>query len=135
MGFLKTIAVWGLAFRPDTDDMRDAPSVQIIRGLQNRGASIRAYDPIAMPKTHELLPDIQYCDNPYEAADGADVIAIATDWPEFAYVDFQRLKAQSACRTIVDGRNLYAPAKMQALGYHYVSIGRQPVGKAYAQAH
>lgn len=126
----KTVAVWGLAFRPDTDDMRDAPSVHIIRGLQNRGATIRAFDPIAMPKTRELLPDIVYCDSPYEAAIGADAIAIVTDWPAFSHVDFQRLKAQSACRTIVDGRNMYAPAKMQALGYHYVSIGRKPVGSA-----
>ncbi len=80
----KTIALWGLAFRPNTDDMRDAPSITIIRGLQKRGAIIRAYDPLAVEKTREIVPEITYCGDPYEAAAGADAIAILTEWQEFS---------------------------------------------------
>lgn len=123
----KTIALWGLAFRPNTDDMRDAPSITIIRGLQKRGAVIRAYDPLAVEKTRAIVPEITYCDNPYEAAIGADAIAILTEWQEFSYIDFQKLKEASECRVIVDGRNLFPPKRMKLLGYHYVSIGRKAV--------
>ncbi|MBY0450580.1 MAG: UDP-glucose/GDP-mannose dehydrogenase family protein [Cyanobacteria bacterium] len=122
----KTIAVWGLAFRPNTDDMRDAPSINIIRGLQKRGVKkIRAFDPLAMKATREIMPDITYCNSVYEAAEGADVIAILTEWPDFQYINFTELKQISACRVIVDGRNLYNPIRMAKLGYHYWSIGRQ----------
>lgn len=122
----KTIAIWGLAFRPDTDDMRDCPSTHIIRGLQQRGATIKAFDPLAMDKTRGIFPKLNYCDDMYQAAEQADAVAILTEWPEFRYVDFQKLKETSTCRTIVDGRNLYHPQKMADLGYHYVSIGRKP---------
>ncbi|MFN8614417.1 MAG: UDP-glucose/GDP-mannose dehydrogenase family protein [Vampirovibrionales bacterium] len=121
----KTIAVWGLAFRPDTDDMRDCPSTHIIRGLMHRGAKIRAFDPIAMAKAKGVFPKITYCADVYEAAEGADAIAVLTEWPEFVYADFQRLKEVSRCRVIVDGRNLYHPQKMAELGYMYVSTGRK----------
>ncbi len=125
----KTVAVWGLAFRPGTDDMRDCPSSHIIRGFIQRGAKVQAYDPIAMEKNRTLFPKITYCDDMYAAAKGADAIAIVTEWPEFIHVDMQKLKADSDCRVIVDGRNLYPPKKMEEHGYHYVSIGRAASGQ------
>lgn len=123
----KTIAIWGLSYRPHTDDMRDTPSVTIIRGLEKRGAKIRAYDPLSMEPAKELLPDITYCSSAYEAAKGADAIAILTEWDEFAYINFMKLRQESQCRLIVDGRNLFSPSRMKTLGYTYVSIGRQRV--------
>jgi UDPglucose 6-dehydrogenase len=123
----KTVAVWGLAYRPHTDDMRDTPSINIIRGLENRGAKIRAYDPLTMPKAKEVLPDITYCNDPYEAAQGADVIAILTEWEEFAYINFRKLKEVTQCRTIVDGRNVFSPQRMATLGFEYISIGRKTI--------
>ncbi len=122
----KKIGVWGLAFRPDTDDMRDSPSVTIIRGLEKRGATIKAFDPIAMEKTRSLLPHVTYCQDPYEAATDVDAIAVLTEWQDFTYIDFQRLKEVSDCRLMVDGRNLFSPKRMQQLGYTYISIGRKP---------
>jgi UDPglucose 6-dehydrogenase len=123
----KTIAIWGLSYRPHTDDMRDTPSLTIIRGLEKRGANIRAYDPLAREQARELLPDITYCNSAYEAAQGADAIAILTEWDEFAYVNFLKLRQESKCRLIVDGRNLFNPGRMTHLGYTYVSIGRRTV--------
>lgn len=131
----KTVAIWGLAYRPDTNDMRDAPSLTIISGLLKRGAKIRAYDPIAMPATREVFPKITYCDDPYQAAEGADVIAVLTSWPEIAQLNFAQLKEKTSCRTIVDGRNLYNPERMRTQGLHYISIGRSSVdGRATAAA-
>lgn len=123
----KTIAVWGLSYRPHTDDMRDTPSLTIIRGLEKRGAQIRAYDPLSMEQAKEQLPDITYCNSAYEAAKGADAIAILTEWDEFAYINFLKLRKESDCRLIVDGRNLFTPERMRNLGYTYVSIGRRKV--------
>lgn len=120
----KTIAIWGLAYRPHTDDMRDTPSTTIIRGLENRGAKIRAFDPLTMDKAKEVMPDITFCKDPYEAADGADAIAVLTEWEEFAYINFKKLKERTRCRTLVDGRNMFSPKRMAALGFHYHSIGR-----------
>ncbi len=121
----KTIAIWGLSYRPHTDDMRDTPSLTVIRGLENRGAKIRAYDPLSMEQAKEHLPDITYCDSAYEAAKGADCIAILTEWEAFTYTNFLKLREESKCRVIVDGRNLFNPERMKSLGYTYVSIGRQ----------
>jgi UDPglucose 6-dehydrogenase len=123
----KTIAIWGLSYRPHTDDMRDTPSTTIIRGLEKRGAKIQAYDPLSMEPAKEILPDITYCKSAYEAAKGADAIAILTEWDEFAYINFMKLRKESQCRLIVDGRNLFNPNRMRNLGYNYVSIGRQQV--------
>lgn len=121
----KTVAIWGLSYRPHTDDMRDTPSITIIRGLQNRGARIRAYDPLTMKTAKEVLPDITYCTDPYDAAKGADVIAILTEWDEFSYLNFRKLKEVTNCRNIVDGRNMFSPERMAALGFRYFSIGRK----------
>lgn len=123
----KTVALWGLAYRPNTDDMRDAPSTQIIWGLQNRGAKIRAYDPLAMEASKEKVRGLTYCKDAYDAAQGADVIAILTEWDEFSQINFKQLTQQTTCRVIVDGRNLFSPKRMAELGFHYVSIGRSTV--------
>ena len=120
----KTIAIWGLAYRPNTDDMRDCPSTQVIWGLQNRGATIRAYDPIAMGAAKEKVRRVKFTESIYEAAEGADCIAILTEWPEFAQLNFSQLKASTTCRLVVDGRNLFAPVRMAEQGFTYHSVGR-----------
>ena len=120
----KTIAVLGLAFKPNTDDMRLAPSLDIIRPLQKEGAKIRAYDPKAMEKARELLPDVVLCDGPYDAAMGADALIICTEWDEFRQLDLEKLRAVMNQPIMLDGRNLYEPQKMADLGFVYKSIGR-----------
>lgn len=120
----KTIGIWGLAYRPNTDDMRDAPSIAIIRSLQNRGAKIKAYDPIAMEATKAILPKLNYCGDPYEAAKDVDALVILTEWTDFIQVNLKRLQESTRCRLIIDGRNIYSPDRMAKLGFKYVSIGR-----------
>jgi UDPglucose 6-dehydrogenase len=120
----KTIAVLGLAFKPNTDDMRLAPSIEIIRPLQKEGARIRAYDPKAMEKAKEFLPDIEYCDSPYAAAAGADAVVLCTEWDEFRHLDLEKLRSMLAHPIFIDGRNVYDPKRMAALGFDYKSIGR-----------
>jgi len=110
--------------------MRDTPSLTIIRGLETRGAKIRAYDPIAMDQAKEHLSDVVFCSSAYEAAKGADAIAVLTEWDEFSYINFSKLREESPCRLIVDGRNLYNPERMRGLGYNYYSVGRRAVKAA-----
>ena len=123
----KTIAVWGLAFKPNTDDLREAPSIDIIGSLLKEGASIKAYDPVAMERMKEIFPDITYCKNPYEAAQDADAIVLVTEWNEFKQIDLKKIKNSVKYPLIVDGRNVYAPEDMEALGFHYISIGRREI--------
>lgn len=122
----KTICIWGLAYRPNTSDMRDAPSLTIIRSLINRGARIKAYDPLCNEVTREILPHIEYAENVYDAAKEADAIVVLTQWEEFERINFKRLKETTGCRIIVDGRNLYQTERMADLGFTYISIGRVP---------
>ncbi len=121
----KTIAVWGLSYRPNTDDMRECPSTQIIWGLQNRGATVKAFDPIAMPAAEHKVRRVAFCEDLYDCAKGADAIAILTEWPEFSQVNFSQLREATTCRLIVDGRNLFNPARMQEQGFNYYSVGRK----------
>ena len=121
----KTIACWGLAYRPNTDDLRDAPSIGIIRSLEKRGAKIKAYDPIAIPAAKEIFPKLGYFDNPYDVTTDADAIVIFTEWTEFQRINFKRLKEATACRLIIDGRNLYTGNRLSELGFTYHSIGRR----------
>ncbi len=123
----KTLCIWGLAYRPDTNDMRDAPSLTVIRSLLNRGAKVKAYDPLAIEATKNILPQIEYASNPYDAAKDADAILILTEWDEFKRINFNLLKTETPCRLIVDGRNLYHPERMAHLGFNYLSIGRVPI--------
>jgi len=121
----KTIGVLGLAFKPDTDDMRLAPSLDILRPLLTEGATIKAYDPQAMAKAKEFLPGIEYCRDAYAAAAGVDALVICTEWEEFRSLDLAKLKAAMGHPTVFDGRNIFDPKHMAALGFTYVSIGRR----------
>jgi hypothetical protein len=118
-----TIALWGLAFKPETDDLREAPSLEVIRDLLARGAVLRAYDPVAMAATQALFPSITYCADPYEAAMGADAVALITDWNEFKGVDLERVRAGMCRPVLLDGRNLYDPHEIAALGFTYCGVG------------
>jgi UDPglucose 6-dehydrogenase len=121
----KRIAVWGLAFKARTDDMRESPALTLIEALLAHGATVVAHDPVAMPHARVLLGDrVHFADTGYDALDGADALAIATDWNEYRHPDFARIRAALAQPIVVDGRNLYTPDKMSALGFSYHSIGR-----------
>jgi UDPglucose 6-dehydrogenase len=120
----KKIAVWGLAFKPNTDDIRFAPSIALVKSLLDEGAQVRAYDPEAMDKAKSALPDITYCANPYEAAEGADAIVIVTEWDEFRRVDWDRLRSAVERPLVVDGRNMLDTTEVTDRGFHYVSVGR-----------
>jgi len=122
----KTIAIWGLAFKPHTDDIREAPALYNIKGLLTEGARIKAHDPEAMDNVHKMIGDkISYHATPYEAAQDADAILIATEWPEFRSPDFDKLSAIMKDKVIFDGRNLYDIEAMKDLGFKYISIGRK----------
>ncbi len=120
----KTVGVLGLAFKPNTDDMREAPAVEIIHLLQNEGSSVKAFDPVAMERAKEIMPEVTYCEDAYEAAEGSDALVVVTDWNEFKHLDMARLKASMAEPVLIDGRNIYEPLKMQELGFIYRGIGR-----------
>ena len=120
----KTIAVLGLAFKPNTDDMRDAPSLTIIPRLQDKGARIHAYDPEAMTEAKELLNGITYMDGPYRCLQEADALVILTEWDEFRALDMHRVKAALTAPDVIDLRNIYQPEAMRAAGFNYTSIGR-----------
>jgi UDPglucose 6-dehydrogenase len=122
----KKITVWGLAFKPNTDDVRFAPSIPLVQTLLGEGAIISAYDPEASEKAMELLPAINYCKDPYEAAQSADAIVIVTEWNEFRAIDWQRLASVVEHPLIIDGRNMFNTADVTAHGFQYVSIGRPP---------
>ncbi|MEX2642816.1 MAG: UDP-glucose/GDP-mannose dehydrogenase family protein [Acetobacterales bacterium] len=124
----KTIAVLGLTFKPNTDDMRDSPSLVIVPGLQQAGATIRAHDPEGMPEARKLLDGVGWCTDAYEAAEGADCVVILTEWNAFRALDLDRLKTLMRRPLIVDLRNIYVPEEMEQAGFTYHSIGRTPVG-------
>lgn len=122
----KTIAIWGLSFKPDTDDMREAPSLEIIRDLIARGAKLRLYDPIAIPNAQKNLfshADIQWCKDEYEAAHGANAIALVTEWKQFRFVNFEKILEGLQERVFFDGRNQYKKEEMHSLGFSYFGIG------------
>lgn len=120
----KTIAVLGLSFKPNTDDIRESPALPIVQTLLDRGAKVRAYDPEAMEGCRPLFPTLTFCEGPYETADGADALVIVTEWNEFRKLELDRLKTLLHQPLVIDLRNLYEPGKMAAAGFRYVSIGR-----------
>src|ERR1700704_3158880 len=120
----KRIAVLGLAFKPETDDMRDAPSVEIVRGLLERGAIVSAYDPVAQKEAKKLLPEIEYADDEYAAAKGADVLVFMTEWNQFRALDMDRIRGLMRVPRIADLRNIYEPADMREMGFQYAGVGR-----------
>lgn len=123
----KTIAVWGLAFKPYTDDIREAPALENIRELLEAGAKVTAYDPEGMPNTKNVLPEVTYCHTAYAALDDADALMIFTEWPQFRTPEFEKVSALLKNKVIFDGRNLYEPEHMKELGFSYFSIGRETV--------
>jgi UDPglucose 6-dehydrogenase len=120
----KTVAMLGLAFKPETDDMRDSPTIPIIKGLQQRGAKVRAYDPQATENAKNIFADLEYCADAYTTAEGADVLVLATEWNEFRALNFERIGKALNQPVIVDLRNIYDPHRMAALGFRYSSVGR-----------
>ena len=120
----KTVGVLGMAFKPNTDDMRYAPAIDVIEYLQGEGAAIQAFDPQAMPEAARLFPRLRLCKDPYDTARGADCLAILTEWNEFKELDFHRLKKLMRQPLIVDGRNIYDPQRVRKLGFRYVGVGR-----------
>ena len=120
----KSIGVLGLAFKPNTDDMRQAASISIIGGLQEKGAKVRAFDPISMEQAKRVLRDVTYEQNAYDVASDADALLLLTEWNEFRYLDFLKLKELMSRPLFIDLRNVYEPKRMKLLGFEYVSIGR-----------
>jgi UDPglucose 6-dehydrogenase len=120
----KTLGLLGLTFKPNTDDMRESPSIPLITALQDLGAKIKAYDPKGMEQARSELSDVTYCDGPYSCAEGADALVIVTEWEQFRALDLPRLKREMACPVIVDLRNIYQPQEVSAHGFRYESVGR-----------
>ena len=120
----KTVAILGLSFKPNTDDIREAPAISIIQSLLNAGANIRAYDPVAMENTKAILPDITYCNDAYDACEGADAVVIVTEWNQFRNLETERVTKLLKQPYFFDLRNIYDPQKMQTLGFKYYSVGR-----------
>ena len=120
----KTVALLGLTFKPNTDDMRDAPALDIVPALQKAGARIKAFDPEGMEEAAKLLTDVTFCTGPYECVQDADIVAIVTEWDQFRALDLKRMKTAMRTPLVVDMRNVYNPAEMRERGFTYVSIGR-----------
>jgi len=120
----KVIGLLGLAFKPNTDDLREAPSLDIARVLLAAGARVRAYDPAAMERMQAILPELDYMKDAYEVAAGADALVVVTEWNEFRHLDLSRLKASMRKPVVIDGRNIYVPTMMRELGFTYRGIGR-----------
>ena len=124
----KKIAVWGIAFKPGTDDVREAPAISLMQRMLEDGAEVTAHDPVAHETAHLILGDqIGYCDKMYDTLDGADALVICTDWPEFKQPNFRKIKERLNAPVVFDGRNLYKPDAMRDEGFTYVSVGRNPV--------
>jgi UDPglucose 6-dehydrogenase len=121
----KTVAVLGLTFKPDTDDMREAPSIPLVTGLLDMGAKVRAHDPVGMEQARKELPEIEYVDDPYGCAHDADVVVIVTEWTQFRGLDLARLKREMAGTIFVDLRNIYSPQEIEGSGFTYEGVGRQ----------
>ena len=123
----KTIAILGLTFKPNTDDMREAPSVPLVTALQDFGARVRAYDPVGVEQARGVLTDVTFCDGPYSCAEGADAVVIVTEWEQFRALDLDRLKAVMASPVVVDLRNIYRAEEMVGRGFIYESVGRSAI--------
>ncbi len=130
----KTIAVWGLAFKPNCDDIRESPALALVRQLAEYGSNVRAYDPVAMDEAAKLFPEVEYCAGPYEAAAGADAIVLATAWSQFGSLDFDRLRELVRRPLILDGRNFLAGEAATDAGFIYVGIGRAVSGPDFEPA-
>jgi UDPglucose 6-dehydrogenase len=126
----KIIAVLGLTFKPNTDDMREAPSISLITALQDMGARVRAFDPAGMEQAKLVLPDVTYCEGPYSCADGADGLVIVTEWEQFRALDLDQMKERMACPILIDLRNIYSSDDLDRHGFFYIGLGRAAPVKA-----
>src|SRR5574341_761176 len=120
----KAVGLLGLAFKPNTDDMRDAPAIEIARALQAEGAQVRGYDPVSMTVAGRVMPNVKLCEDPYEVAESADALVVCTEWNEFKQLDLARVKRAMHQPVVVDGRNIYDPALMERMGFCYWGVGR-----------
>ncbi|MBM3136276.1 MAG: UDP-glucose/GDP-mannose dehydrogenase family protein, partial [Chloroflexi bacterium] len=120
----KTIGLLGLSFKPNTDDMREAASLEVVHLLAHEGARLKGYDPVAMPVAARVLPQVTLCATPYDLAQDADGLVVVTEWNEFRQLDMARLKTLMRQPVLVDGRNIYDPAEMARLGFVYRGVGR-----------
>lgn len=121
----KKVALWGLSFKPNTDDIREAPAIYLIKDLLQKGFHVTAYDPEGMPKSKAVLKDtITFVDNPYDCVDGVDILVVVTEWNEFKQIDLKKVKKSMKGSVIVDGRNIYDPEKVKSLGFQYFGVGR-----------
>jgi UDPglucose 6-dehydrogenase len=120
----KTIGVLGLSFKPETDDMRESPAIDIINEMTRRGATVKAYDPVAMDEARHCLPDIEYVSDEYAAITGADALVIITEWNQFRALDMEKVKSLLRAPKVADLRNIYEPEDMRELGFEYVGVGR-----------
>jgi UDPglucose 6-dehydrogenase len=120
----KRVAVLGLSFKPDTDDMRESPAIDVIQALEERGARVRAYDPVAMEQARAFLPEIEYARDEYAAVEGADALVFMTEWNQFRALDMERVFRLMRAPKIADLRNIYQPEAMRELGFDYVGVGR-----------
>jgi UDPglucose 6-dehydrogenase len=125
----KTIAVLGLTFKPNTDDMRDSPSLEIVPALQAAGAKIQAFDPEGMTEAKHMLKDVIFCEGAYQTLEGADALAVLTEWNEFRALDMERVKAALKSPVVIDLRNIWSPEEMAGAGFDYSSIGRPTLAK------
>ena len=120
----RTLAILGLAFKQNTDDTRESPSLTVARSLLNQGALVKAYDPVAMDNASRDLPDLQLCQSPYEAADGSEALLVLTPWNEFKQLDMRRVHASMQRPILIDGRNMYSPDELRKIGFEYRGVGR-----------
>ena len=126
----KKLGVLGLSFKPNTDDMREAPSIDIINDLLDSGAKIYVFDPVAMDKAKEIFGErVNYCNNLYKTAENSDALIILTDWVEFKKIDFKNIGKLLKRKIIIDGRNMFDPSQMVKLGFKYYSVGRKKYEK------
>jgi UDPglucose 6-dehydrogenase len=126
----RTVALLGLAFKPNTDDMRDAPSLSIVQSLEDAGVKVRGHDPESMGQARPLMPNVTLCDDPYEAARGADAVALVTEWDALRALDLKRLAAAMKGDVLVDLRNIYPPEEAAAAGLKWSGVGRGSVPRA-----
>jgi UDPglucose 6-dehydrogenase len=126
----RTLAFWGIAFKPETDDIREAPSITLMQRALKAGANVGAYDPVAMANLNRSMPEVATVNGMYDVLDGADALVVCTEWAEFRHPDFHQIAHRLKSRVIFDGRNIYRRAMMQELGFAYYSVGRPPVGES-----
>jgi UDPglucose 6-dehydrogenase len=127
----RTVGMWGLAFKPNTDDMRGAPSLDLLHMLRGEGARVKAYDPVAMDRARQIIPELQLADDAYAAARDVDALVVVTEWNEFKNVDLPRVRDSMRRPVVIDGRNLYDPIAMTGLGFVYRGVGRGQSGSGH----